>query len=138
MDIVVAGLGTGGTICGIGRFLKEMKSSVQTIAVEPEESPFISQGIFRPHHIMGTAPGFYPEVLERKLIDEIVLVSEPKAYAMTRCLALQEGLLVGISSGAVTQAALEVARRAENKGKVIVCILADTGQRYLSVEGLFN
>ncbi len=138
VDILVAGLGTGGTICGAGRYLKERKPAIQTIAVEPEESPFISQGIFRPHHIMGTAPGFIPETLERGMIDEIMLVKEAGAFAMTRFLALKEGILVGISSGAVAKAAVEIASRPENAGKVIVCIFADTGQRYLSVEGLFD
>jgi len=137
VDILIAGLGTGGTICGSGGYLKKMKPAVQCIAVEPKESPFISQGIFHPHHIMGLAPGFVPETLDRALIDEIVLVSEDEAYENTRQLALQEGILVGISSGAVAQAAFEVARRPENSGKLIVCIFADSGQRYLSVEGLF-
>jgi cysteine synthase A len=135
---LIAGLGTGGTICGAGRYLKEQKPGVQLIAVEPEESPFISQGIFRPHRMMGTAPGFVPETLDRAIIDEIFLVSEEQAFAMCRRLALQEALLVGISSGAVAQAALDVAARPENKDKTIVGIFADTGQRYLSVEGLYR
>jgi cysteine synthase A len=137
VDILVAALGTGGTICGAGRFLKEQKPDVQLIAVEPEESPFISQGIFKPHRMMGTAPGFIPETLDRQIIDEIFLVSEEEAFETCRQLAKLEGVLVGISSGAVVKAALEVARRPENATKVIVCPLADTGQRYLSVEGLF-
>lgn len=138
IDILVAGLGTGGTLCGAGRYLKEQKPACQTIAVEPQESPFISQGIFRPHRLMGTAPGFVPETLDRELIDEIVLVSEDEAFAMCRVIAQKEGLLVGISSGAAAQAALEVARRPANAGKFIACIFADTGQRYLSVDGLFS
>lgn len=137
VDILVAGLGTGGTICGSGRYLKEQKPGVQLVAVEPEESPTISQGIFRPHRIMGTAPGFVPDTLDREIIDEIFLVAEEDAFAMCRLIARQEGLLVGISSGATARAALQIARRPENAGKVIVCIFADTGQRYLSVEGLF-
>ena len=137
VDILVAALGTGGTICGAGRYLKEQKPEVQLVAVEPKESPFISQGIFRPHRMMGTAPGFVPETLDRQIIDEIFLVSEEGAFETCRQLARSEGVLVGISSGAVVQAALEVAQRPENAQKVIVCILADTGQRYLSVEGLF-
>jgi cysteine synthase A len=137
VDILVAALGTGGTICGSGRFLKEKKGSVRLVAVEPTESPTISQGIFRPHRMMGTAPGFVPETLDRDLIDDIQLVSEAEAFAMCRRLAREEGLLVGISSGAAAHAALRVA--AQSAGDpVVVCILADTGQRYLSVEGLFD
>jgi len=138
VDILVAGLGTGGTICGAGRYLKEMKPGVQLIAIEPEEAPYISRGVFRPHRLMGTAPGFVPETLDREVIDEIFLVSEAQAFEMCRRIARQEGLLVGISSGAAAHAALEIAKRPENAGKVIVCIFADTGQRYLSVEGLFS
>jgi cysteine synthase A len=138
VDILVAGLGTGGTICGTGRYLKEKKPSVKLVAVEPKESPYISQGFFRPHRMMGLAPGFVPEVLDKKIIDEIFLVSEGEAFGMCRAIARREGLLVGISSGAVVHTAVEVARRPENAGKVTVCILADTGQRYLSVEGLFT
>lgn len=138
VDILIAGLGTGGTICGAGRYLKEVKPDVQLVAVEPAESPTISQGIFHPHRIMGTAPGFVPETLDREIIDKIYLVSEPEAFERCREIARKEGLLVGISSGAVAHAALEIARRPENAGKVIVCIFADTGQRYLSVEGLFQ
>jgi cysteine synthase A len=138
IDILVAGLGTGGTICGAGSFLKEKKPEVQLIAVEPSESPFISQGIFHPHRMMGTAPGFVPETLDRDIIDEINLVSEAQAFDMCRQLASREGLLVGISSGAVAHAALQAAERLENTGKVVVGIFADTGQRYLSVKGLFS
>jgi cysteine synthase A len=136
VDILVAALGTGGTLCGAGRFLKEKKPSVRLIAVEPAESPTISQGVFRPHRMMGTAPGFVPETLDRSLIDEIVLVSEAEAFAMCRRIAREEGLLVGISSGATVHVAMEMASRSRD-GSVIVCILADTGQRYLSVDGLF-
>jgi cysteine synthase A len=138
IDILVAGLGTGGTICGAGRFLKGNKSDVQLVAVEPRESPFISQGIFHPHRMMGTAPGFVPETLDREIIDEIFLVSEDEAFGTCRKIARTEGILVGISSGATAFAAMQVARREENVGKVVVCIFADTGQRYLSVEGLFE
>ncbi len=138
VDILVAALGTGGTICGAGSYLKEQNPDIELIAVEPEESPYISQGIFRPHRIMGTAPGFVPGTLNREVIDEIFLVNEDQAFELCRQIARQEGLLVGISSGAVTAAALNVAAREENAGKTIVCILADTGQRYLSVEGLFS
>jgi cysteine synthase A len=138
VDVLVAGLGTGGTICGAGRFLKERNPEVQLVAVEPAESPYISQGVFRPHRMMGTAPGFVPETLDRDLIDEIFLVSEAEAFAMCRRIACQEGLLVGISSGATAHAALEIAQRSGTGDQVIVCIFADTGQRYLSVEGLFQ
>lgn len=137
IDFLVAGLGTGGTLCGAGRYLKEMKGTVQTVAVEPEESPTISQGIFQPHRMMGTAPGFVPETLDRDLIDEIALVSEDKAFEMCRQIALKEGILVGISSGATAHAALQVAHRPGNQDKLIVCVFADTGQRYLSVDGLY-
>ena len=136
IDILVAALGTGGTLCGAGRFLKEKKPGVRLIAVEPADSPTISQGIFRPHRMMGTAPGFVPETLDRELIDEIVLVSEAEAFTMCRRIAREEGFLVGISSGAVAHVALKIA--AESAGEpVIVCVMADTGQRYLSVDGLF-
>jgi cysteine synthase A len=138
VDILVAALGTGGTICGAGRYLKEKNPEVQLIAVEPKESPFISQGIFRPHRMMGTAPGFVPETLDREIIDEIYLVSEEQAFETCRTIARTEGILVGISSGATVFAALEVAKREGNAGRLIVCVLADTGQRYLSVEGLFE
>ena len=137
VDILVAGLGTGGTICGAGRYLKEKKPGVQLVAIEPQESPYISQGIFHPHRMMGTAPGFVPETLDREILDEIFLVSEEQAFETCRAIAHKEGLLVGISSGATAFAAMQVAARPENANKTIVCILADTGQRYLSVDGLF-
>ena len=137
VDVLVAGLGTGGTICGAGRYLKEVKPDVRLVAVEPKESPYISQGIFHPHRMMGTAPGFVPDTLDREVIDEIFLVSEAEAFERCREIAKLEGLLVGISSGAAAHAAIEVAGRPENAGKLIVCVFADTGQRYLSVEGLF-
>jgi cysteine synthase A len=138
IDILVAGLGTGGTICGSGKYLKEQNPKVQLIAVEPFEAPYISQGKFQPHRMMGTAPGFVPETLDRDIIDEITLVKTDDAFAMCRELAAKEGILVGISSGATAKAAVEVAGREGNEGKVIVCVFADTGQRYLSVEGLFD
>jgi len=137
VDVLIAGLGTGGTLSGAGRYLKERKQSVKVVGVEPKESPYISEGIFRPHRMMGTAPGFYPDTLERELIDEIILVSEDEAFEGCRQIARTEGFLVGISSGAVMSAALKLARRPGNSEKIIVCIFADTGQRYLSVEGLF-
>jgi len=137
IDILVAGLGTGGTLCGAGRYLKEQKPGVMLVGVEPQESPFISQGIFRPHRLMGTAPGFVPETLDREIIDEIFLVGEEEAFAMCRQIARVEGILVGISSGAAARAAIGIGQRPVNEGKVVVCVFADTGQRYLSVEGLF-
>jgi cysteine synthase A len=136
VDILVAALGTGGTICGAGRFLKEKKPGIRLVAVEPAESPTISQGVFRPHRMMGMAPGFVPETLDRSVIDEYALVSEAEAFAMCRRIAREEGLLVGISSGATAHVAIEMASRSQDSA-VIVCIMADTGQRYLSVDGLF-
>ncbi|NHK30288.1 MAG: cysteine synthase family protein, partial [Asgard group archaeon] len=137
IDILIAGLGTGGTICGAGKYLKEQKSSIQLIAVEPYESPYISQGVFRPHRMMGTAPGFIPKTLDKTVIDEILLVKESEAFAMCRKIAEKEGILVGISSGATSKAAEMISLFPENKSKNIVVILADSGQRYLSVDGLF-
>ncbi len=138
IDILVAALGTGGTICGAGKYLKEQNPEIQLIAVEPEESPFISKGIFNPHRMMGTAPGFIPETLDKEILDQILLVNEDQAFKATRQLAKREGILVGISSGAAFHAASEVANQTENDGKVIVVVFADTGQRYLSVKGLFD
>jgi cysteine synthase A len=138
IDILVAGLGTGGTLCGAGKYLKEKNPEVRLIAVEPENSPYISKGIFNPHRMMGTAPGFVPETLDRDMIDDFHLVSEENAFSMCRRLAREEGLLVGITSGATAHAAMELGERQENRGKTIVCVFADTGQRYLSVEGLFE
>lgn len=138
IDILVAALGTGGTICGAGKFLKEQNPHIKLIAVEPEESPFISKGIFKPHRIMGTSPGFVPATLDQEILDEIFLVNEQKAFETCRQLARIEGILVGISSGAAVAAAAQIAQRPHNDGKTIVVIAADTGQRYLSVEGLFD
>jgi cysteine synthase A len=138
VDIFVAPLGTGGTLCGVAEALKPRRATLHVVGVEPREAPFISQGRFSPHRMMGTAPGFVPGVLDRDLIDEILLVSEEEAFATTRSMAEQEGVLVGISSGAAVHAALRLARRPENGGKVIVCMLCDSGERYLSVEVLFE
>ena len=138
IDILIAGLGTGGTICGAGKYLKEKKPAVKLIAIEPFESPYISKGIFRPHKMMGTAPGFVPETLDKEIIDEIFLVKQSEAFEMCKTIALKEGILVGISSGAVCEAAKQISNREDNSKKNIVVILADTGQRYLSVEGLFT
>ncbi len=138
VDVFVAPLGTGGTLCGVSEALKPRKPDLRIVGVEPREAPFISEGRFAPHRMMGTAPGFVPGILDRDLIDEIHLVSEGEAFGMCRKLATTEGILVGISSGAAVHAALEMARLPENEGKVIVCMLCDSGERYLSVEGLFD
>jgi cysteine synthase A len=138
IDILVAGLGTGGTLCGSGRFLKEQNPEIKTVAVEPKESPTISQGIFKPHRMMGTAPGFVPETIDLDLIDDFFLVSEEEAFAACRQIAQKEGLLAGITSGAAAHAAATLAFDPANKGKMIVCVFADTGERYLSVDGLFE
>lgn len=138
VDVFVAPLGTGGTLCGVSEALKARKPSVRVVGVEPEEAPFISQGKFQPHRMMGTAPGFRPGILDETLVDEIVLVSEADAFRTCRELARTEGILVGISSGASVCAALRLARAPESRDKVIVCMLCDSGERYLSVEGLFD
>ena len=137
VDALVAGLGTGGTLVGCARAIKPRKPAFRTIGVEPEQSPFISQGIFRPHRLMGTAPGFVPGVLERELIDEIALVSEDEAFEACRAVARTEGVLMGISSGAVAVVLQRLAADPVWAGRTIVGIFCDSGQRYLSVEGLF-
>ena len=132
LDIVVAAVGTGGTITGVSEALKKKKPGIQAIAVEPEKSPVISGGRPGPHKIQGIGAGFVPNVLNRDVIDEIVTVSEEDAGITARRLAREEGILLGISSGANVWAALEVAKRPENRGKMIVTIGCDTGERYLS------
>jgi cysteine synthase A len=138
VDVFVAPLGTGGTLCGVAEALKPLKADLQVVGVEPAEAPFISEGRFQPHRMMGTAPGFVPGVLDRAFVDDIMLVSEDEAFETCREMARTEGVLVGISSGASVAAALRLAAAPENAGKVIVCILCDSGERYLSVEGLFT
>ena len=132
VDIFVAGVGTGGTITGVGEVLKSRNPAVQVIAVEPADSPVLSGGQPGPHKIQGIGAGFVPDVLNRTVIDEIITVKNDDAMATGRELARTEGLLIGISCGAAVWAATQVARRPENKGKVIVVILPDTGERYLS------
>jgi len=137
-DILVAGVGTGGTISGIAEVIKKRKSSFLAIAVEPDASPVLSGGSPGTHRIQGIGAGFVPAVLQRDLVDEVVRVKNEDAFEMARRLAKEEGILAGISSGAATYAALTVAARPESEGKMIVAILPDTGERYLSIPDLFD
>ena len=137
VDIVVAGIGTGGTITGIGEYLKSKNPDIQVVAVEPASSPVLSAGTAGPHKIQGIGAGFVPEVLNTTIYDKIMTVSNEDAFAAGKLIGRQEGILVGISSGAALWAAIELAKNPENKGRTIVTILPDTGDRYLST-ALFN
>ena len=137
VDVFVAGVGTGGTVTGVGRFLKEKKSTVRIVAVEPASSPVLSEGRAGAHKIQGIGAGFVPEILDTKIYDEAAKVTDEDAYAFSRLLAKKEGLLAGISSGAALCAAVRVASRSESEDKTIVALLPDTGDRYLSC-GLFG
>ena len=132
VDVLVAGVGSGGTITGAGRYLKEQNSGIAVVAVEPAESPVLSGGQAGPHKLQGIGAGFVPEVLNTSVYDEVFPVTSEEAYAGGRLMGRSEGVLVGISSGAALHAAIEVAKRPENEGKTIVVLLPDTGDRYLS------
>ncbi|MGN1480564.1 cysteine synthase A [Porcipelethomonas sp.] len=132
VDIFVAGVGTGGTVSGVGKYLKSKNADVKVVAVEPKGSPVLSEGVSGPHKIQGIGAGFVPETLDTDIYDEIIAVENEDAFETGRRIARSEGVLVGISSGAAVWAAIELAKRPENKGKTIVALLPDTGERYLS------
>ncbi len=137
VDVFVAGIGTGGTITGVGRYLKERNPAVRVIGVEPAASPLLTKGYAAPHPLQGIGANFVPEILDLHLVDEIIPVTGEDAFAQTRALAREEGILAGISSGAAVWAAKEIARRPEFVGKTIVALLPDSGERYLST-GVFD
>lgn len=134
VDFFVAGVGTGGTITGVGRYLKEKKRDIKIIGVEPASSPLLTQGVSGPHGLQGIGANFVPSVLERSVIDEIIPVTDEDAYAAGRMIGCSEGVLVGISSGACLHAAIQLAKRSENEGKTIVALMPDAGDRYLSTK----
>ena len=134
IDIFVAGVGTGGTVSGVGKYLKEQNPDIKVVAVEPESSPVLSKGTPGPHKIQGIGAGFVPQTLNTEIYDEIITVSNEDAFATGKALARQDGLLVGISSGAAVKAATILAQRKENQSKTIVVLLPDTGERYLSTD----
>ena len=138
VDIFVAGVGTGGTVTGVGEYLKSQNPNVKIVAVEPADSPVLSKGVAGPHRIQGIGAGFVPDTLNTKVYDEVVTVEIDNALSTVKELAKNEGLLVGISSGAAVYAATQLASRPENKGKVIVALLPDTGERYLSSPGFID
>lgn len=137
VDILVAGIGTGGTLSGTGKFLKEKNPDIKVVGAEPLSSPLLTQGSFGPHKIQGIGANFIPENLDKVIYDEIIDVPDESAFEYARKMAVNEGILVGISSGAAVYAAAELAKRPENSGKIIVAVLTDTGERYLS-SGLFS
>ena len=137
VDIFVSAVGTGGTITGTGRYLKMQNPDIQVVAVEPADSPVLSGGVAGPHKLQGIGAGFVPEVLDTSVYDEVLTVTTEQAYDTGRALAKKEGVLVGITSGAALYAALQVAKRPENKGKTIVALLPDSGDRYMSTQGYF-
>jgi cysteine synthase A len=137
IDALVCGLGTSGTAMGVARALKPRRPGFKVIGVEPEQAPILSKGRWSPHRMMGTAPGWVPDLYDATLMDEIMLVSEEDAFAACRSIAREEGILAGITSGATAHAALKLAGREAFKGKLLVCIFADTGERYLSVDDLY-
>lgn len=134
VDIFVAGVGTGGTLSGTGKFLKSKNPDIKVVAVEPATSPVLSEGKAGPHKIQGIGAGFVPDTLDTKIYDEIITVENDDTFAYSRAITKSDGILVGISSGAAVKAATDLARRPENKGKTIVAILPDTGERYLSTQ----